>query len=165
VFLYDAADADGRPLPEARRTAFTSRLPDRGPVSPDPRLGAVAVGARPPLVAVNCWLNTRDVTVAREIAASVRERDGGLPGVRALGLSLERARATQVAMNLVDLTATGVETACTAVRLRAESAGALVNRVELVGLMPAAELARCSPAFVEWARFYPDDTVEYRLAR
>jgi len=165
VFLYDGADAAGRSLPEARRAAFTSRPPDRGPSLPDPRLGAVAVGARPPLVAVNCWLSTLDVKVARAIASAVRERDGGFPGVRALGLSLERAQATQVAMNLVDLTATGVETACTAVRRGAATVDVSVTRVELVGLMPASELARCSPAFLEWARLYPDDTIEYRLDR
>jgi glutamate formiminotransferase len=165
VFLYDAADPAGRSLPDARRDAFVRRDPDGGPGSPDPRLGAVAVGARAPLVAVNCWLDREEVAVARKIAAAVRERDGGLPGVRALGFALPSLGATQVSMNLVDLGATGLEAACTEVRRRAEAAGAQVTRVELVGLVPAAELARCSQAFLEWAALGTDVTIEARLAR
>jgi glutamate formiminotransferase len=165
VFLYDAADRAGRTLPEVRRTAFGSRTPDRGPAAPDPRLGAVAVGARPPLVAVNCWLDTGDVAMARTIAGAVRERDGGLTGVRALGFALASTGTTQVSMNLVDLAATGLEAACIEVRDRAEAAGVAVGRVELVGLVPAAELARCSAEFLDWARLGPDLTIEARLAR
>ena len=122
-------------------------------------------GARAPLVAVNCWLDVEQVAVAREIAATVRERDGGLPGVRALGLALPSAGVTQVSMNLVDLGATGIEAACTEVRQRAEAAGAAVTRVELVGLVPAAELARCSQPFLDWAALGTDVTIESRLAR
>jgi glutamate formiminotransferase len=165
VFLYDDADPERRSLPDARRDAFVSRSPDRGPSSPHERLGAVAVGARPPLVAVNCWLDTRDVAVGRAVAAAVRERDGGLPGVRALGFSLPGAGTTQVSMNLVDLAATGLEAACTEVRRRAEAAGARVTQVELVGLVPAAELARCSQPFLDWAGLGLDVTIESRLAR
>jgi glutamate formiminotransferase len=165
VFLYDRADPEGRSLPDARRDAFVRRAPDRGPREPHPRLGAAAVGARAPLIAVNCWLDTRDVALAREIAASVRERGGGLPGVRALGFRLPDADTTQVAMNLVDLDRTGLEVACTAVRLRAEAAGSHVTRVEVVGLVPAAELEICSQAFLDWAELGPDVTIEARLVR
>jgi glutamate formiminotransferase len=164
VFLYDAADPEARTLPDARRDAFLRRAPDAGPAAPHPALGAVAVGARPPLVAVNCELAVDDVTLARRIATAVRERDGGLPGVRALGLHLERAGRAQVSMNLVALERTGVEPACTAVRDRARAAGNEVARVELVGLLPAAELARCDPGFLAWAGLGPDQTIEARLA-
>jgi len=164
VFLYDAADPEARTLPDARRDAFVRRAPDAGPAAPHPALGAVAVGARPVLVAVNCELASDDVVLARRIAAAVRERDGGLPGVRALGLHLDRAGRAQVSMNLVALERTGVERACTVVRDRARAAGNDVAHVELVGLLPAAELARCDPAFLAWAGLSPDQTIEARLA-
>ncbi len=80
-------------LPELRRDAFTSRAPDLGPAEPAPDLGAVAVGARPVLVAVNCELDRDDLALARAIAHAVRERDGGLPGVRALGLRARVGRS------------------------------------------------------------------------
>jgi glutamate formiminotransferase len=165
VFRFDAADPLGRALPDMRRDAFVRRSPDDGPAAPHPRLGAVAVGARPPLVAVNCWVDRADPGLARAVAAAVRERDGGLPGVRALGLAVPSLDASQVSMNLVDLDRCGVEPACTEVRRRVEAAGADVTLVEWVGLVPAAELARSSPEFLEWSGLGPDLTIEARLVR
>ena len=164
VFFYDEAAADGCPLPDVRREAFAAREPDIGPDRPHPHLGATAVGARPPLVAVNCVLETADVTVATRIAASVRSRDGGLAGVRALGFRLESRGAAQVSMNLVALASTGLESACQAVRDRARSSGSDVVEVEIVGLIPDAEYRRCSEEFRSWAGLDATVTVEHRLA-
>jgi glutamate formiminotransferase len=163
VFFYGDADASGRSLPETRRGAFAACPPDLGPAGPHPRLGAMAVGARPVLVAVNCELTTGDVTVARTIARAVRERDGGLPGVRALGLWLASRSRAQVSMNLVDLTATGLQPASEAVQALARARGTDVARVELVGLVPASEVARLDPQFRRWSGIGPEQTVEARL--
>lgn len=163
TFLYGDADPAGRSLPEVRRDAFSARFPDFGPGAPHATAGAAAVGARPLLVAVNCDLDVDDLGLARAIAAEVRERDGGLPGVRALGLRLDRADLVQVSMNLTNLSATGIEDACTVVRDTARAAAADVARVELVGLMPASELERCGAAFLEWARLDRSSTIEGRL--
>jgi glutamate formiminotransferase / 5-formyltetrahydrofolate cyclo-ligase len=164
VFLYDEADPQHRTLPETRRDAFVRREPDVGQATPDPRLGATAVGARPPLVAVNCEIDRDDVELARRIARAVRERDGGEPGVRALGLALTSRRRAQVSMNLVALERTGVQAACEAVRRHARAAGADIVRVELVGLLPAAELERCDDEFLAWSRISPSSTIEARVA-
>lgn len=163
AFLYGDADPDGRSLPDVRRDAFARRSPDAGPGTPHPHLGAVAVGARPPLVAVNCRLDRDDLGLARDLAAQVRERDGGLPGVRALGLVLASRGRAQVSMNVTRLEACGVERACTAVRRLAYEGGADVERIELVGLLPAAELDCCSPEFRDWSGIGPDHTIEARL--
>jgi glutamate formiminotransferase len=165
VFLYGLADPRGRDLPSVRRDAFGTRAPDTGPGVADPRLGATAVGARPPLIAVNVELDRDDVELARAVAREVRERDGGLPGVRALGLQLASREHSQVSMNLVDLDATGLERACDAVRQRLEAAGAAAARVELVGLLPRAALAACSPEFRQWSGISEEQTIEARVAR
>jgi len=115
------------------------------------------------MVALNCELDRDDVALARTIARAVRERDGGLPGVRALGFRLASRERAQVSMNLVSLERTGVQRACEAVRARARDAGADVARVELVGLLPEAELARCDDEFARWAGLVPDRTIEARL--
>lgn len=163
VFFYGDATSGARDLPTVRRDAFDALAPDLGPAAPDPRLGATAVGARPPLIAVNVELATADLTIARRIARETRERDGGLLGVRALGLPLESRGTVQVSMNLVDLDATGIERACTEVADRARVWEVAVSRVDLVGLLPAAELARCSDAFRTWTGLAERDTVEARV--
>ena len=108
--------------------------PDYGPPELDPHRGAVAVGARPFLVAFNAYLDTADIEVARAVALEVRERDGGLPGVKALGLSV--GGRAQVSMNLTDLEVTSIAIALEAVRAAAAGRGASVESTELVGLAP-----------------------------
>ncbi len=164
AFLYDLADPEHRPLPATRRDAFVARTPDAGPAAPNPRLGAVAVGARPVLVAVNVDLADDDLELARTVARELRERDGGLPGVRALGLALPSLGHVQVSMNLVDLDATGLEPALETARDRIEAAGGRVQRVELVGLVPAAVLAACSPELLAWSGLDASRTIEARAA-
>lgn len=164
AFLYDEADPARRGLPSVRRDAFRTRFPDFGPRRAHPRLGAVAVGARPPMVAINVELRSSDLDVARSIARAVRERDGGLPGVRALGFRLATRDRVQVSMNLVDLESTGAETACTAVGTLAADRGIEVEGVELVGLLPESELKRSSSEFLRAARIDPTRTVESRIA-
>ncbi|MCA1727981.1 MAG: glutamate formimidoyltransferase [Actinobacteria bacterium] len=156
VYLYGAAaSAPHREnLADVRRGGYeglTARVvdpswrPDYGPEHIPPCSGAVAVGARPFLVAFNAYLDTDDVEVARAVADEVRERDGGLPGVRALGLLV--GGRVQVSMNLTNLEATPMSTALEAVRRSAERRGARVESTELVGLVPLA-------AILETARYY-----------
>jgi glutamate formiminotransferase / 5-formyltetrahydrofolate cyclo-ligase len=164
VFFYGAADPEGRDLPSVRRDAFTRRAPDVGPPQPHPGWGATAVGARPPLVAVNCWLDRDDLDLARSVATAVRARDGGLPGVRALGFRLPTAGQVQVSMNVTDLTATSVEAACRAVAAAAETAGAAITRVEWVGLIPGDAIEQCSPGFRAWSGLDHSRSIEGRLA-
>jgi glutamate formiminotransferase / 5-formyltetrahydrofolate cyclo-ligase len=156
VFLYGAAATAShrRDLPDVRRAGYdgvAERLkdprwrPDYGPLVLDPRRGAVAVGARPFLVAFNAFLDTDDVEVARVIARRIRESGGGLPAVKALGF-LVGGRA-QVSMNLTDLHQTPIHVAFEAVRSAASDLGASVESTELVGLAPLA-------AILDTARHY-----------
>jgi glutamate formiminotransferase len=95
----------------------------------------------------------------------VRERGGGLPGVRALGFELASRGRAQVSLNLTDLSATGLEEACAEVARRARAEGSDLARVELVGLLPRGELDRCGDEFRRWARLTDDQTIEGRLGR
>jgi len=165
VFLYGDADEHKRTLPSTRRSAFRDRRPDLGPERPHDTLGSTAVGVRRPLVAINCVLDTADIAVARAIAHAVRERDGGLAGVRALGFALASRAITQVSMNVTDLERTGIESACRRVDQLAAERGVTVSEVELVGLLPASERARCSDQFRGRAGIDEDATIERRWAR
>ena len=165
VFLYDEAEPAGTNLPAVRRRAFRTLRPDFGPSAPHPQLGATAVGARRPLVAVNCELISRDVDIARRIARAIRESNGGLVGVRALGLPLPSSGRAQVSMNLVDLAATGVEAAVLHVRDLARAQRTDIVSVELVGLVPRSELDRCADEFLAWSGLDATSTIEARIAQ
>lgn len=123
----------GGPAGMARRLHEGDLTPDYGPSEPHPTGGAVLVAARPPLVAFNVDLAVDDLALAQAIAADLRESGGGLPGVRALGLSLPHRGRAQVSTNVHDYRAAPLHEIVERVRARAPIAEA-----ELVGLAPRA---------------------------
>ncbi len=165
VFFYDGADLERRGLPHVRRDAFVARAPDLGPGAPDPRLGAVAVGARPPLVAVNCELARDDLPLARAHRARrarTRRRPPRGPGA---GIAARHGRAHASVDEPRGPRPHGTARRVPiGTRAGARAAGTEVARVELVGLVPAAELARCDAEFLEWAGLGAEQTLEHRLA-
>jgi len=150
VFLYESAATrpERRNLADIRGPEFEglrdligkdpARIPDFGPNRIHPTAGCVAVGARQPLIAFNVDLDTEDVKIAKKIAKKIRERDGGLPGVKALGIDLPARKCAQVSMNLCDYTRTGLLAAFTAVEREAAALGTGVRAGELIGLVPRA---------------------------
>jgi glutamate formiminotransferase len=148
VFLYGPE----RSLPDVRRGAFRGLEPDRGPDVPHPTAGAVAVGARPLLVAWNVYLATPDLDRARAIAAAIRG-----PHLRALGLQV--GDEVQVSLNLVAPDRLGPAEAWDLV-----AAHAPVAKAELVGLVPRSVLDRTPPE--RWAQLdlAAGRTIEARLA-
>jgi glutamate formiminotransferase / 5-formyltetrahydrofolate cyclo-ligase len=183
VYLYGAAARQpGRAaLPgvrgrgfEALRAALAAgdrtRAPDVGGPGLHPTAGAVAAGAREVLVAYNVELAGADLALARRIATAVRERDGGLPAVRAMGVPLgdqggPPENRVQVSMNLLDYRVTPPAAAYAAVAALAEEAGARVEASEIVGLVPAAALEGTDPADLGLRGPVPDLFLESRLLR
>ncbi len=113
-----------------------ARAPDFGPSHVHPTAGAVAIGARPVLIAYNVLLSTADVKVAKAIAKKVRTRDGGLAEVKALGFEISERSRAQVSMNLTDYRVTPIPRAFAAVRAEAQRLGTEVEESEVVGLVP-----------------------------
>jgi glutamate formiminotransferase / 5-formyltetrahydrofolate cyclo-ligase len=172
IFLYGAAATAShrRDLPDVRRAGYegvAERLkdprwrPDFGPHVLDPRRGAVAVGARPFLVAFNAFLDTDDVEVARIIARRIRESGGGLPAVKSLGF-LVGGRA-QVSMNLTDLERTPIHIAFEAVRSAAADLGTSVESTELVGLAPLAAVLDTARHYLGLRELEAEHVLETRL--
>jgi glutamate formiminotransferase len=139
--------------------------PDFGPARLDARAGGVIVGARRPLIAFNVNLETQDVEVARAIAAVVRERGGGFPGLRALGLFLPRAGHAQVSMNVEDYEAAALHDILARVEAEAQERGVAVSGAELVGLIPAGAAAAAAGSLLRIAGFSPEHVLELRLLR
>jgi glutamate formiminotransferase len=142
-----------------------ARAPDFGPRAVHPTAGASAVGARFFLIAFNVNLATRDVSLGKRIAKEIRERDGGMPGVKALGFDLPEKGQVQISMNLVDYRKTSPVAAFDAVAARAKAAGVDVAGSELVGLIPREA---CPTGFAQRVRllaFDEDQVIEARLER
>lgn len=146
-----------------RRIDAGELLPDRGPNRLHPTAGAVLLGVRRPLIAFNVNLRAESVEVAREIASLVRERDGGFPGVRALGLDLPSAGVVQVSMNVTDWEAAALHEIVERVAAEARARGAEVIGSELVGLMPAGAAVEAAGALLKIDGFDPSRVLELRL--
>lgn len=140
-----------------------ARAPDLGPLRVHETAGAIAVGARPFLIAFNVNLNTRDITIARKIARTVRARHGGLQFVKALGFELSTRGLVQVSMNLVNYETTGMAQAYNAVRDEAGRLGVEIVSTEIVGLVPESALDQDAEYFEKLENFSEDKIFEHRL--
>jgi glutamate formiminotransferase len=145
-----------------RRLEEGELAPDFGPPRLDAAAGGVIVGARGPLIAFNVNLRAT-VDVAREIAAVIRERDGGFPGVRALGLDLPRAGLVQVSMNVEDWEAAALHDIVERISIEAHARDGEVLGSELVGLMPAGAAAAAAGAMLRIEGFDASRVLELRL--
>jgi glutamate formiminotransferase len=176
VYFYEEAATTParRNLPDVRKGEYEGRKrnigepewrPDVGEPRMHPTAGASIVGARFPLIAFNVNLATDRLDLAKAIAKKVREKDGGLPAVRALGFEIKERGIVQVSMNLVNYHRTGIAAAFEAVRAEAEKAGVRVLESEVVGLVPLEALADCAGHFLHLAAFKPAQVLEARLLK
>jgi glutamate formiminotransferase len=171
VFLYaDLAPGRGPafyrrggPGELQRRIDAGELVPDFGPTQLDQRAGGVIVGARAPLIAFNVDVEGDDLDAVREVARAVRERDGGFPGVRALGLRLPRAGHVQVSLNVEDWRASPLHEVVSAVQREAAARGLRVTGSELVGLLPAGAAVAAAGSLLGVAGLDPSHVLELRL--
>jgi glutamate formiminotransferase len=180
VYLYGEAALrpERRRLADIRRGQYEAlkeeiginpdRAPDFGPARLHPRGGAVAVGARKPLIALNLNLATDDVEIAQRIAEAIRESSGGLPAVQAMGVLVtipDGRQLAQVSMNLADWEQTGIPRVVHEVRRLARQAGTDIDHAELIGLAPTAALLEVTADALGLRGFSPDQALELRLAQ
>jgi glutamate formiminotransferase len=173
VYLYEAAARrpERRNLAEVRRGEYEGlrtaiaedpdRAPDFGPKALG-TAGATAIGARPPLIAFNVYLNSSDVAPAKAIARAVRHSGGGLQCVKALGLLVEGQ--AQVSMNLTDFRSTPIHRALELVRAEASRFGLNITRSEVVGLVPAQALFDAAQYYLQLHGFSAEQVLENRLS-
>jgi glutamate formiminotransferase len=173
VYLYEEAASrpERRNLADVRRGEYeglkveietdSHRTPDFGPARVG-KAGATAIGARPPLVAFNVYLNTDDVAIAKAIARAVRHSSGGLRYVKALGLLVE-GRA-QVSMNLTDHRQTPIHRVVEMIRSEAARYGVTIVSSEVVGLIPNEALLDAARFYLQLVDFSSDQILENRLA-
>jgi glutamate formiminotransferase len=174
VFLYEkSASAPHREnLAAVRKGQFeglTVKMqqpewrPDFGPAERHATAGAVAIGARMPLVAYNVNLGTADLEIATAIARKVRHVGGGLRYCKAMGVALEERGITQVSMNLTDYTGTAIYRAHELVRIEANRYGVAVVGAEVIGLVPMEALAETAAYYLGLENFSMQQVLETKL--
>jgi glutamate formiminotransferase len=158
VYYYGAAAArpDRILLENIRKGQFeglrdatrrdAARRPDIGGPELHETAGATAVGARSFLIAYNVYLKEPDIAAARAIARDIRASNGGLHGVKAIGV-LANGRA-QVSMNVTDFNLTPMRQIHATIQHLAQRHGVLIEDAELIGLIPQAAYEPDS----EWVR-------------
>lgn len=154
----------GKGFEEMRETIGSepAKTPDEGEARVHPTAGAVAIGARLPLIAFNVNLDSRDLDLAKRIAVAIRERDGGMKCVKAIGLRLDDG-AVQVSMNLTDYRVTSPADVVAAIAERAREAGVSIRESEVVGLVPQDALVRLARATLHAADLSGKQVLETRL--
>ncbi len=140
------------------------RRPDCGPAKLHPTAGAIAIGARKPLIAFNVNLGTPDISIATRIAKVVREAGGGLKNVMAIGVMLEEKNIAQVSMNMVDYQKTSLYRSYEMVKMEAERYGIPVVGSEIVGLTPVDALIDVAEYYLQLDAFSRDQILENRLS-
>jgi glutamate formiminotransferase len=175
VYLYE--EAARRPdrvnLENIRKGGFETllsvlpgdpdRAPDYGLNAVHATAGAVAVGARRPLIAFNVYLGTAEPALAKAIAKAVRHSSGGLRYVKALGLEIPESGTTQVSMNLTNFKSTSIVRVMDLIRAEAARWGVPVLRSEVVGLIPLDAMLDAAQAFLQLREFSRDQVLERRL--
>jgi glutamate formiminotransferase/formiminotetrahydrofolate cyclodeaminase len=175
VFLYEQAalHRDHAPLESVRRGGLQGLAfrmasdpdwtPDFGPFRLHKTAGALAIGARPPLIAFNVNLRSTDLSLARSIAKDIRQSNGGLPHLKAIGVELASRQMVQVAMNLTDHIITPLHVAFERVRTLAAKHGVEVVGSEVIGLVPQAALVQAAGHSLALEQFDSTQVLEMRL--
>jgi glutamate formiminotransferase/formiminotetrahydrofolate cyclodeaminase len=174
VYLYERAATrpERQNLADIRRGEFEglrdliatdpARKPDFGFSRVHPTAGAIAIGARPFLVAYNVYLGDKNnLAVAKKVAKAVRASSGGLPYVKALGLEVDGQ--AQVSMNLVDIDQTPMHRAFDAVKSAAAADGVATTWSEIVGLVPERALLGAAAQYLQLERFTPEQVLERKV--
>jgi glutamate formiminotransferase/formiminotetrahydrofolate cyclodeaminase len=172
VYLYEeaATRTDRRNLANVRRGEYESikaeigseesRVPDYGPRKLG-TAGAVAVGARQPLIAYNVYLTTDDVSIAKKIARTVRHSSGGLRFVKGAGFLVEGK--AQVSMNLTNFKKTPIALVVETIRREAQRYGVAIEKSELVGLIPQDALEEAAAWYLQLDDFDREQVLERRM--
>ncbi len=174
VYLYeDAASAEHRRnLADVRRGQYEGFfekikqmdwLPDFGPKEMNAKSGAIAIGARVPLVAFNVNLATNNLEIADKIARTVRFAGGGLRFVKAMGVMLEERNIVQVSMNLVNYEKTSIYSAYEMIKMEALRYGVSVIGTEVIGLLPMKALLDCAEYYLQIENFDLNQVLEKRI--
>lgn len=177
VYLYEAAATrpDRVNLADARKGEYEGlkaeietspdRKPDFGPAKMHPTAGAIVVGARKFLIAFNVNLDTGDLQVAKGIAKLIREKDGGLPAVKAMGFEIKEKKCVQVSINLCDFEKTNMDVVFKKIKGEAEKRKVKILGSEIYGMVPRAAIQGIKLDELQLTDFKDEQILENKLPK
>jgi glutamate formiminotransferase len=174
VYLYaeSATKEARRLLPEIRRGEFEGFFekikdpewtPDYGPQEVNPTAGVTAVGAREFLIAYNINLSTKDISIAKKIARSIRESSGGLRYIQAREMPLNEKGCVQVSINILNYKKAPIYRIFEIVKMEADRFGVSVLESELVGLMPMKAALDSLSFYLQFPELNEDQILETKI--
>ncbi|NCO27650.1 MAG: glutamate formimidoyltransferase [Caldiserica bacterium CG02_land_8_20_14_3_00_36_38] len=174
VYLYaESAKKEARRLlPEIRRGEFEGFFekikdpewtPDYGPQEVNPTAGVTAVGAREFLIAYNINLSTKDISIAKKIARSIRESSGGLRYIQAREMPLDEKGCVQVSINILNYKKAPIYRIFEIVKMEADRFGVSVLESELVGLMPMKAALDSLSFYLQFPELNEDQILETKI--
>lgn len=173
VYLYEKAATrpERRNLAEVRRGQYEGlkesirtpeRTPDYGP-SVLGKAGAIAIGARPPLVAFNVNLGTKNIEIGKAIAKAIRGSSGGFINIKALAIDLSEQDLVQLSMNMVDTQGTPLYRALEFIKTEAAHFGVPIVGSEIVGLVPMDAMMDVATHYLMLHDFSSEQILEKRV--
>lgn len=174
VFLYESAASkpERENLATVRKGEYegldekfkdSNWSPDFGEAKKHNTAGAIAIGARRPLIAYNINLDTENIEIAANIAKTIRFSSGGYRFIKAGPVEVPERKMTQVTMNLTDYTKTSMYRAFEAVKMEARRYGVNVMGSEVVGLCPMEALIDVSAYYLGLENFDLNKVLETSL--
>lgn len=175
VYLYESAAAipERENLADVRRGEYEGirdsietdpkRKPDFGPSKTHPKAGAIAIGARPFLIAFNVYLGTQNLKIAKDIANAIRHAQGGYRYVKAMGFEISARRQVQISMNLVNYEKTPIFRVFETIKSEANRYGIPVTSSEIVGLLPLKAITKTADFYLQFENFKMNQVLEYKL--
>ena len=167
VFLYEksASSSHREDLAKLRKGQFEGMrekvkdskwVPDFGGQRIHPTGGIVGIAARPPLIAYNINLGTDNLEIASKISKVIRQSEGGLDCVKAIGIMLEERNVAQVSINMTDFTVTPLHRVKELVKAEASRYGVSIIGTELIGLAPMQALFDAAEYYLQIEDFNAD---------
>ncbi len=175
VYLYESAAVipERENLADVRRGEYEGirdsigtdpkRKPDFGPSKTHPKAGAIAIGARPFLIAFNVYLGTQNLKIAKDIANAIRHAQGGYRHVKAMGFEISARRQVQISMNLVNYEKTPIFRVFETIKSEASRYGVPVTSSEIVGLLPLKAVTKTADFYLQFENFKMNQVLEYKL--
>ncbi len=174
VYMYESAStkperADLAYIRRGQYEGFFDKIkktgwePDFGPREVSIKSGVTAVGARPPLVAFNVNLNSRNLGIAKKIAKAVRNSSGGYRYVKAIGVNITEKNMVQVSMNMTDYKKTPLYRVYEQIKMEAARYGVSIAECEIIGLLPSQALIDTAVSYLQIHSFDNNQLLENHI--